>query len=98
VKFRLVKTRILLISNCFAIVLKGGENKVENLTSIGIFLGGLGVFFAGCAFLWFCSLYSKSFLLAVLSYGFVHYTAKNKIVQPKVPKLSFPNSYYTVPL
>ena len=27
--------------------------------AIGIFLAGLGVFFAGCAFLWWCSLYKK---------------------------------------
>jgi hypothetical protein len=32
---------------------------VENLANIGVFLAGIGVFFIGCAFLWYCSLYSK---------------------------------------
>jgi hypothetical protein len=30
-----------------------------NLGNLGIFFGGLGIFFIGCAFLWWCSLYAK---------------------------------------
>lgn len=28
---------------------------MENLLSLGVFLGGTGVFFAGCALIWWCS-------------------------------------------
>ena len=32
---------------------------MENLSSLGIFLGGLGFFFVGCALFWFVSVYEK---------------------------------------
>ena len=40
----------------------GGEN-MGNLGTLGIFFagffGGLGIFFIGCGFFWWCSLYEK---------------------------------------
>ena len=32
---------------------------MEALSSLGIFLGGLGIFFLGCGLMWFISLWSK---------------------------------------
>ncbi len=32
---------------------------MENLSSLGIFLGGLGFFFLGCGLFWWVSLYEK---------------------------------------
>ena len=41
----------------------GGGNTMTGLAGIGIFFagffGGLGVFFIGCAFLWWVSVYKK---------------------------------------
>lgn len=31
----------------------------ENLFNLGIFLGGLSIFFIGCGFFWYCSIYAK---------------------------------------
>jgi len=36
----------------------GGEN-MENLASLGIFFGGIGVLFIGSGLFWFISEYSK---------------------------------------
>jgi len=45
------------------IILHSGGEYMGNLGTNGIFFagffGGLGVFFAGCGFLWWCSLYQK---------------------------------------
>lgn len=32
---------------------------MENLSALGIFLGGLGFFFLGCGLFWWVSLYDK---------------------------------------
>jgi len=32
---------------------------MENLASLGILMGGLGLLLTGCGIMWYCSLYSK---------------------------------------
>ena len=32
---------------------------MENLGTLGIFFGGLGILLLGCGFMWWCSIYQK---------------------------------------